>query len=289
MMNIIDILPNHLASPARYSFLYIIQPILHKYISQEDKVVLDFGCGSGVWRFLFYEGNSMQKKYVGFDYNYKSSDFAEKNGENVSFLIADGMSVPFKDGSFDFVLNNAVFEHIIDDRLAIRESLRVLKSNKYCCVIVPTNLAPIYDELPFLPLRIIGLRKGHGDHYYSRRHIVGKLEDAGFKVENVTLSLGFFGLILKTLYMYPRILMWYGIVFVNKLLNINHYISIYGRCGHVWNARSMEELLRICEEERNKMSIWHKLYKRLLEFAVLLDKYVPIPFGGEWCILCKKL
>ena len=284
-VNTTEIIPGHMASPARYSFQRVIRPLLKKFISQEDRRILDFGCGAGVWRFLFDEEASREIKYVGFD--IVDSGFAEKKDRNVEFLLADGRFTPFRDKSFDFVFCNAVFEHIPEDCRAVSESFRVLKPGKYCCVIVPTNLTPVYDELPYLPLRLMGRHAGHGEHYYSRWHIVKLLETLGFEIECITFSLGFFGLILKTLYMYPRILRWYGTLFTNKLLNRNRYFNRYGYSG-TWNAKSKAELQRICKEEGKAPSTGHRLYIKPLEFAVLLDGRIPIPLGGEWCIFAKK-
>ncbi len=139
-----EIIPGHMASPARYSFQRVVRPLIRKFVSQEDRMILDFGCGSGVWRFLFDE-----KKYVGFD--IVDSQFAGKKDENTDFLLADGRFLPFRDESFDFVFCHACFEYIAEDYRAASESFRVLRPGKYCCVIVPTNLTLIYNEWHYLP------------------------------------------------------------------------------------------------------------------------------------------
>lgn len=281
-LNSSEIVPGHMASPARYSFVRVVRPLIERFLTEEGRIILDFGCGTGVWRFLF----DVEKTYVGFD--AADAQFAEKVDRNTRFLLADGRFTPFRDESFDFVFCNAVFEHIEEDYRAASESFRVLKRGKYCCVIVPTSLSPIYDEWPFLPARLVGRREGHhGEHYYSRRHIVELLEASGYEIEYLTFSLGFWGLVLKTLYVYSRIPRWYGTRFVNKLLTRTYRFNLVGD-SRAWQARSRVELQRICEEEGKNLSIGHKMYRRLLEIAVVLDQRIPIPIGGEWCVLAKK-
>jgi uncharacterized protein YbaR (Trm112 family) len=54
-------------------------------------------------------------------------------------LICDGHDLPFKDGSFDAVVAQAVFEHVADPVRVVSEVRRVLKSGGY-----------IYADTPFL-------------------------------------------------------------------------------------------------------------------------------------------
>jgi SAM-dependent methyltransferase len=54
-------------------------------------------------------------------------------------LICDGHDLPFKDGSFDAVVAQAVFEHVPDPVRVVSEVRRVLKAGGY-----------IYADTPFL-------------------------------------------------------------------------------------------------------------------------------------------
>jgi len=45
---------------------------------------------------------------------------------NLHFALADGMYLPFRDGTFDVVLSHAVIEHVADAPLYLRECARVL-------------------------------------------------------------------------------------------------------------------------------------------------------------------
>ena len=50
----------------------------------------------------------------------------ERGLRNLHFALADGMALPFADGSFDLVLSHAVIEHVADAPLYLRECARVL-------------------------------------------------------------------------------------------------------------------------------------------------------------------
>jgi len=52
-------------------------------------------------------------------------------------VIADGHSLPFKDGVFDAIILEAVLEHVKDPKIIISEAKRTLRKGGYICVAVP--------------------------------------------------------------------------------------------------------------------------------------------------------
>ena len=92
--------------------------------------VLDFGCGTGLWRNLFRSG-----RYVGLDQNEAMVAGARQRweGDNAEFVhcpgIADGDRTPFEDGAFDVVFMAAVLQHnsATDKAALLKEIRRILR------------------------------------------------------------------------------------------------------------------------------------------------------------------
>lgn len=90
--------------------------------------VLDAGCGGGGMPLSLAEEARL---VVGIDPAERFQDAGvelgrERSLRNLHFALADGMYLPFPDGSFDLVLSHAVIEHVADAPLYLRECARVL-------------------------------------------------------------------------------------------------------------------------------------------------------------------
>ena len=91
--------------------------------------VLDAGCGPGGTAISVAEEAQV---VIGIDvadrFRHAGDRLAhDRTVRNVQFALADGMALPFSVGTFDLVLSNAVFEHVEDPDLYLRECARVLK------------------------------------------------------------------------------------------------------------------------------------------------------------------
>jgi ubiquinone/menaquinone biosynthesis C-methylase UbiE len=115
---------------------------------KDGERVLDVGCGEGrhSWEAckrsncLVYALDIEQE-------NLKKAKYAlylmEQKGEvKAKWLVTRGniTSLPFKDASFDKIICSEVLEHILDDRQAIKELVRVLKDKGTLAVSVPSYL-----------------------------------------------------------------------------------------------------------------------------------------------------
>ena len=91
------------------------------------KILIIGGGAVGVGVEIFYE--KFYNNIISFDvYNSEFVDF-----------IADASSIPYNDNSFDFILIQAVLEHVYDPNLVVKEIHRTLK-----------NKGLVYAETPFL-------------------------------------------------------------------------------------------------------------------------------------------
>jgi SAM-dependent methyltransferase len=124
--------------------------------------------------------------------DYRSADLYRNNVDD-RVDIADMRA--YADADFDVVLCSHVLEHVPDDRRAMRELHRILRSDGFAIVMVPlvhgvdeTSEDPAIDS-PALRWKYFG----SDDHVrqYGKRDFADRLAAAGFEIER--LGVGFFG------------------------------------------------------------------------------------------------
>jgi len=118
-------------------------------------LVLDAGCGEGRHSFeCFRHGCSI----LGMDLDHRSLLKARYMLEQMrgrrdaagrfALLRGDTLRFPFPDETFDKVICAEVIEHVKDERLAMTELARILKSRGRIAVTVPTLITEhVYDTL----------------------------------------------------------------------------------------------------------------------------------------------
>lgn len=103
--------------------------------------LLDVGSGWGEYSRLMAENPSVFNRnppkvgfYVGFDNSLARVSFAQKHCRDAHFVLADAVSFPFKDGSFDAVLLANTSHHLTDEEflMGLNEMKRV--SRRYIIV-----------------------------------------------------------------------------------------------------------------------------------------------------------
>ncbi len=135
--------------------------------------ILDLGCGTGV----VLSELAAWAIPVGLDMSALALAFCRKRGLS-RLAIGDGTAMPFKSGAFDAIVGLDVFEHIEDDEKAFAQTYRALRPGGRLVLSVPA----------------FGFLWGPHDvalhHFrrYTRRQMVERLEDAGFKVERCAYS-----------------------------------------------------------------------------------------------------
>ncbi len=118
--------------------------------------VLDDGCGGGGMGVSFAEE---AQEVVGIDLANRFGDAGvrlarEKGVANITFARADGTTLPFRSGSFDFVLSHAVIEHVADPLAYLHEARRVLKPGGSMFLQTAPALSPHGSHLPRLKVPV---------------------------------------------------------------------------------------------------------------------------------------
>jgi len=86
-------------------------------------MILENGCGVGMY---VEHLSSFGGTVIGLEYDFERAREARINSPDI--LNAAGESIPLPSGTFNLILSHEVIEHVQDDRAAIREMIRVLRS-----------------------------------------------------------------------------------------------------------------------------------------------------------------
>ncbi|MFL6236175.1 MAG: methyltransferase domain-containing protein [Thermoanaerobaculia bacterium] len=101
--------------------------------------VLDVGCGTGQSRRIYQARSS---RYAGIDLSLSALTLARGRSGDSSWLQADALRLPFRDGSFDVVAFSSVLHHVGDRRAALAEGSRVLRPGGWIFAFDPNLLHP---------------------------------------------------------------------------------------------------------------------------------------------------
>ena len=125
--------------------------------------ILENGCGVG----MYVEHISpFGGEVIGLEYDFERAAQARVNSQNI--LNAAGEFVPLLSSTFDLILSHEVIEHVQDDRAAIREMVRTLRSPD------PSSGKPGGRGVIFCPNRGYPFET-HGIYWKGKYHFGNKL------------------------------------------------------------------------------------------------------------------
>lgn len=112
--------------------------MMAKWAQLNDARVLVAGCGVGMY------ARQIRSRYTdavaAFDIEFDRVQTAR--GGIAQALVAAGESIPFASDAFDTVVSHEVLEHVADDRLSLREMLRVTKPGGRILLFIPNRWYP---------------------------------------------------------------------------------------------------------------------------------------------------
>lgn len=146
--------------------------LVQDFLGDSLGTAADIGCGPGV----FVRYMSARARYlIETDIDRASLERTwarHQDLRNVGFATASIPTLPFTDESFDTVLFLEVLEHITDDRGALGDIHRVLRSDGRLVLSVPVPPGEVDDDLAW----------GHKREGYQLNEIVSVLADSDFEV-----------------------------------------------------------------------------------------------------------
>jgi SAM-dependent methyltransferase len=105
-----------------------ISELIRKHASCEEIKILDLGCGSSPYRFLF-----RSEHYIRMDVDQSG----HTHEDELIDIIYDGKVIPLQNGSIDFVLLTEVIEHVFEPDQVFAEIMRVLSPKGMLLITAP--------------------------------------------------------------------------------------------------------------------------------------------------------
>jgi len=146
---------------------------INKSLSNENTVLLDYGCGSGNYLIEF---SDKIKKGIGIDISEALIDSAklemkQKDIKNIDFFVMDVMNTTFEDETFSLIMGIAILHHL-DLKIGLDEIKRILTTDGKAIFIEPLGTNPVIalyrkltpqartvDERPFTKRDINQIKK----------------------------------------------------------------------------------------------------------------------------------
>jgi SAM-dependent methyltransferase len=173
--------------------------------------VLDNGCGVGMY---VEHMTGFGGQVVGIEYEIERAVAARAVSENIS--CAAGENLPFPDEVFDLVLSHEVLEHVLNDRMAVQEMVRVLRPGGRAVIFVPNRGYPFethgifwrgeyrFGNIPlvnYLPRRWRNRLAPHV-RVYSKKDLLALFEDLPVRILEHRIIFGAYDNIINRL---PRL------------------------------------------------------------------------------------
>lgn len=161
-----------------------LRRLKESFSPKEDEVLIDIGTGSG---YIAVEMAKKGLKIIACDLTLKEliklkdAIKQEHLGKDLFLVCCSAEDLPFKDKIADYLVSNAVLEHLPREREAIQEISRVCKPESRLMITVPLDfkyILPIFWLPTFIHDKKIGhLRK------YDEKILLAKFRQFGYKVK----------------------------------------------------------------------------------------------------------
>jgi len=218
----------------------LLKVLLSSLRTRQNSMIIDVGCGVGSNLDLL---KSMGFRVIGIDSEIYSLSLAKKCLSGVPLVNGNLINLPFKSNSIGLIIATDILEHLDGDIIGIKEIYRTLKRDGKAIFTVPAFkfLWGVQD--------VVGMHKRR----YSRRELIRKIEQEGFKI----LRSSYFNFFL----FFP--------IFLTR-----RFIDILG--------------LRIDSENKINSPFINFCFKVIFSLEPCLLKYFSFPFGVSIFCIARK-
>src|SRR4030042_3128393 len=218
----------------------LLKVLLSSLKIRQNSMIIDVGCGVGSNLDLL---KSMGFRVIGIDLEIYSLSLAKKCLSGVPLVNGNLINLPFKSNSIGLIIATDILEHLDGDIIGIKEIYRTLKRDGKAIFTVPAFkfLWGVQD--------VVGMHKRR----YSRRELIRKIEQEGFKI----LRSSYFNFFL----FFP-------------ILLARRFINILG--------------LRIDSENKINSPFINFCFKVIFSLEPYLLKYFSFPFGVSIFCIARK-
>lgn len=133
----------------------------------KNSYILDLACGQGYMTLaVAKKGYKVIACDISVSGLLRARKEAEKLGieKNILFIACDLYKIKFKKNTFDFIIMLAILEHLIQDKLLIKNAISFAKRNAIFYIDVPLSLSCVFPL--FIPLYLYSDRQvGHKRRY----------------------------------------------------------------------------------------------------------------------------
>ena len=158
-------------------------------------LLLDLGCGGGYLTGYFLKHGI---EAVGVDVSKRRIKAAKKRVPSGSFILADGVKLPFRETCFNTIISNDVLEHVPYNlaKPMLKEAKRTLKTDDKLYISVMNRYTlSTHAEIPFLTwfprpcwdaISELIAKRPFRDYPYTVRSLRNLCREVGFTCENYT-------------------------------------------------------------------------------------------------------
>lgn len=142
---------------------------INQFVDPADKIC-EVGCGPG--RATMYL-DLLGLQVTAVDLSPKSVQLAKRRAPNVSFVLANNLSLPFCDEEFDIVISDGVIHHTASPRCSFRENARILRKGgyMYLCVYNSRGYYPYIYKFIGPPIRLVA-KTSYGRFFIDKTLLV---------------------------------------------------------------------------------------------------------------------